>query len=418
MATLTAPLGNLETLGIGKETNYGVFATPTLWHAHTDFAPKPKNELIPLTGARKHYGQTRPRTAGFTGDASLDVEQDADTIPQLLAYALGAQTAPTLFQYVSTTLTGATTIGATTFAVADVTNIFPGQTITFDTAGNIEPLLVSAVVAVAGNTGPGTLTTAAAAKAHASGVTVTASSTVAYGSNFTMGNLPSFSIELNRVTDAVRYLGCVVDSMAFSIAAKAGLSTKYTLVYQSEFVTTPAATATPTFSTKGPYIFENPYNIASFNGSVIGQPGQVTVLSANINLANNLMKGYRSFGGGRIIQSFPQLQRKVTGSVTLGFETNAAYLAFLGSTTGPALVTVPGITLSFKCVASDFADPTAQVYYAITFKLGAVTLSMHEVNNKSNSVLEQTFQFESAESGAGNNDDLSVSVTTTSPTIY
>jgi hypothetical protein len=138
-AALAIPNGDYEALGIGKESQYGIFAAPTMWHAFTSFLPKPVNNLVARTGARQHYGQARPVTAGYESTASLSVEPDPDTLGQLFAYSMGAQTTPVLVaagaQTVATTTTTSTTSGAGTIITpASMKYIAIGMSLVIDSS--------------------------------------------------------------------------------------------------------------------------------------------------------------------------------------------------------------------------------------------------------------------------------------------
>ncbi len=424
-AGLIAPFGDLESLGIGKETTFGTFATPTTFYAFNQFDPKPQNVTVARTAARKHYGQARPATAGYEATATLDAEFDPDVIAQIIAYGFGGQSTPTLDIFAST-LSAATTIGANSFSVVttaamvnDPGFLIPGQKVTIDTAANLETLTVQTVTPSDSVSTPSVFTTTTnAAFAHASGVATVVTATNAYLSTFSMSTLPSFSIELNRITDAVRYLGCMVDTMDFTATAKKGVDVKIGLVYQNEFVTTPGACTTPTYSTKLPLMFEHPANLSIMNGAVMGQFGQVTVQSFSIKVNNNLMKGYYSFGQGRQVQSFPQQLRTISGTVGLGFETDAAYLAFLGAATGPNPITVPEVAVAFSAVGSDIIDTGTNTPFSFRFILPNNTIDTHAVANQSTKVLMQTFNLKAAESLAGANDDMKIAYIGSSSTVF
>jgi hypothetical protein len=411
---LNVPNGDNESLGIGKETQFGQFVIPTMWHAFTSFLPKPINNLVQRTGARQHYGQVRPVTAGYESTAALDVEPDPDTLGQLIAFSLGAQSTPTLVgagaQTVNTTTTTATTIGAgTVITPSSMKYIAIGMSLTIDTSTQMETVTVTDTSA--------TTFSCTTTKTHAAAVTITGSSLIsatAYTSTMKFGLLPSFSAQLNRVTDGVNYLGCLVDSYTISMAAKTGMKASFSLVNQNEQIT--SSLTSPTFSTKLPLIFEHPDNAYQFGGAYLGDIGQVPVISWSISGANNLMKSYFSFGSGRLVQSFPQMQRKITGTVTLAFASNAQYKAFLGSSLGPARVTVPGVSMNMVCVGSELIDAVNP--FSFNFILPSCILSSHEVMNTSNTSLNQTFNFESAESASGANDDLSCVYVGTSSTIF
>src|ERR1700677_3804774 len=94
MPGIYSPQGELETLGIGKETTFGTFATPTMWHCFNTNQPSITTAAV-KRAPRASLADPYPATGGREVSSSLDVETDADTFPQILAYALGKQAAPT-----------------------------------------------------------------------------------------------------------------------------------------------------------------------------------------------------------------------------------------------------------------------------------------------------------------------------------
>lgn len=418
---LTVPVGELETLGIGKESTPFVFASPTLFHAFTTFDPKPKNETVPRTGTRKRYGQTFPATGAFAGDASLEVESDPDTLGQLLAYAMGAQSAPSTTIY-SGTLASAFNSGGNTASLNNVDNLAIGSTVTFN-GGTPETLVVASIT---GNGPPYSVTfTTNAANTHAISSTCTQVSASAFASKMTLSTVPTFSVQLNRVTDAVDYIGCIIDSMSLTINPKAGLVPKFNLGYATE--ANDASPTAPTFSTKFPFTFEHPYNLqtlgvaSTVGGQMIGQSGQVSTLGMSLTLNNNIDKSYYSGANGRKIQNWPQQQRSVKGSVTLGFETNTAYQDFLGTSGASATINgiaIPGLCFTWVMCNASIADGTLGIPYMISFKLPNLFANSHAISNKSTGVLQQTLDFDAAESGNGNQDDLTILYVGTNASVF
>ena len=411
-APLTVPVGELSSFGVGKETTFGVFATPTLFHAVEDCSPTPKNILIPRSGARKRRGQNLPIVGGYEGKLSLTPEPDPDTVGQLLAYSMGAQTAPTL-NVVNTTLSANTSIGATAFTCSTTIGMQPGMLLSFDTAGNQESLTVLAI------TGAGAFsTTSAATKAHTSGGAITCTSTTAYLTTLTLGTLPTWSAELNRVTDTVDYTACMIDSFSIDSSTGKYLQTKFNAAYQTEAIQ--GSPTSPTFSTKLPPAYDNPNNTAIIFGTAYGASGQVAVGDWSVSGSNNIGTNYRSFGAGRNIVNYPQQQRKFTGKVSLGFESDQAYKAFLGnasSATSPQS-SVPGVALDFRMFTTDVLDSTNNLFYAFHFYLGNVFLETHGAPIKSSSVIMQQFTYQAAETANGANDDLKISLVNGNSTIY
>lgn len=408
-APLTVPTGQLTSLGVGKETTFGTFATPSIFHACEDVSPTPKNILIPLPASRKRYGQTLPIVAGFEGRMTLTPEADGDTIGQLWAYGMGAQTSPAA-TYGSTTTTASYSIGVSTIAVVSTLGLQPGSQVGVDTAGQAENLLIASL----------TLTTitfsSPTTKTHSSGITVAQQATTARGSALTFGALPSFSAESNRGTDTVDYLGCMIDNFSLSIAPGKALQPKFGIFYANEVLQ--GSPTTPTISTKKPYYAENPNNVALLFGTAYGQAGQCTVQQVDISVANNLAP-IRSFPAGRSPVTFAQQQRKASGKTVLGFENDQAYKAFLGnasSATSPQ-ASVPGVSLDFRVFSSDAVDGGG-LQYGAEFYLGNVILETHGAPVKSSNYITQEFSFQAAETANGANDDLKIFLITAATTAY
>ncbi len=242
-------------------------------------------------------------------------------------------------------------------------------------------------------------------------------STVAYKQALTFGTitiLPSFTMEFNRVTDALDFLGCCVDSAKISLEPNKGLACDFTIVAANEALnTSPTA---PTFSTKDVMMMEAAGTSTTLNSVLIGTPAlPPSVLKWDLTINNNIQKTYR--GAQRQVLGFPLGQRKVSGSLTLGFESNSAYLAFWGAASGPA-PSVPGIPLALQVGNQDYADPgSLLIPYSIGLVMPNVFLTASPVANKPSGALEQVVQFEAAESAAGN-DDLTINLINTNAAIY
>ncbi len=418
---LTVPVGELEALGAAREvTGLGVFATPTIFPSFTTFAPKPKNVEVKRTGAKQQWGQTISATGTFEAEASLEIESQPDIVGAFLAWSLGAQTTPST-TIVNTTLTAATAVGATTFPVASINLIVPGMKLTLDTSTNLETLTVESV---SNGVTAGTLavtTTTAAAFAHASGVAVTCVSTTAYLTRMTMGPLPTVSLQLNRITDGVNYLGAIVDNLSLAADPKTGLTTKLTMPYQwEEELVGGAGLVTPSFSTKEPYVFNNGGNIQQFNGVVVGQSGQVATLGLQVTLNNNIDKTYFSGASGRKVQNWVQQQRDCKFTLKMGFESAAQYQAFLGAAgaTSPTTTSVAPVTFAWLLCSGAMADDTLGIPYMLLITFPKVFPAEQMVENKSTGVVEQTFSGSAAGSAGGTNDDLTIYYVGTNSTPY
>ena len=343
-APLVSPYGELASLGVSKETIFGTFVAPTIFHAIEDFTPSPSNQLIQRQGARKRRGRSLPIVDGYVGKASFTPECDPDVVGQLIAYAMGAQTTP------AHTVKGSST------------------------------------------------------------------SSTAYSSTLTLGALPSFSTEINRVTDAVDLLGCKVNGMSLSFDPGKGLTPKFDLSYATEAVQ--ASPTTPTFSTKLPFSFTNPANVVQVFGAVAGQAGQVTVHQFSVDLKNNLVTNYYSAGSGsRAVVDLPQQGAMVSGKARLGFETDLAYQKFLGGATAPGN-TVAGVAFDLALFTSDQIDGTLSINYGIEIIVPNCVISTHSAKITSGGIIYQDISFEAGESANGANDDLKIVLTNIATTVY
>jgi hypothetical protein len=397
-AALTVPYGNNASVGISKEVTYGTFVVPSIFHSTEDFDATPEQMLITRTGAKHHQGQQLPIISGFKGAFTFGPQSDADTISQILALALGAQTAP-VHGIVNTTLTAATIIGATSFTLASTQNVRAGTTLTMGTDSLVVQSLGS------GNT---VTTTTAAIQAHASNAAVTVTATTAYTSTLSLGPVPSFSIESNRVTLATDYVGCAIDSLQVQFVKQKGMVVKATGGYASE--STQASPTTPTFSTKSIPVFENPNNTAVIGGNALGI-GFTTLHSFDAALKNNLELNYRPFGS-RNVSAMPQKQRSVSGTFMAGFETAALYNQFIANA-----VTNQPVPIDVSICSSDVADATLGIPYSWEFVMNAV-LKTHKAPIKSTDLIYQTFTYDCGETAVGGNDDMKIVLVNSASAIY
>ncbi len=408
---LIPPQGELTSLGIVKEATPGVFPgmTGAIYHAAQAVKFDGKNVPVPRTGSRKRFGQTIPATGAYESTGNIEVESTVDTIGQLLAYAAGAQSVPST-SIVNLSLSSPTSIGATAFPVGTSlpVNVVPGMTINVDTSTNMETLTVAnpAITTAAGVYSVNTTT--AAAKAHAASVGIVSPSVTAYYTKMTLGLLPSFSAQLYRVTDAVDYLGCMMESAAITMNAKGGLDIKFACANLSEAID--ASPAAPAFSAKHPFAFENPNNWQVLGNAMVGVPGSsVAVISLSATLNNNLDKTYFSGSGGRKPYAFVQQQRSLKGIITLGFEDDSAYELALGAAgaTSPKYPVAP-TSFAWVCAGQDMIDATNGVPYLVTFQFPNLFPESDPVEIKATGMITQAFNFGGAESGNGNDDDLTV----------
>lgn len=408
---LYVPIGERVSLGIGKETTFGTPVAPTIFHPVMDFSPATKNVAVPRTSARGQISQVYPATGSYEGKISLDVECCPDTLPQLLAYSLGNQTAPT-HNIINTTTTATANMGATSIVVTDGTLIAPGMTITPGAATAVQ------VTSVADVAGVYTVNLASGLSATvASGASVTLTSTTAYASTLKLGTpLPTFTCQNKRdQIDAIAYSGCKVDSFALSLDPKKGLGAKFTLVNQTESIV--GSPATPSYSALYPFQFETAGGSTWFNGNAIGVAGQAAVLNWQIQGSNSIKTDYFSAANGRFAMSFPEQMRKITGKLTLGFENDTAQQAFWGGSSAPGSV-IPGVAVNLFMVSTDIADATLGVPYALNLFMGKCFIEAADVSQKPGSILTQVVSFQASQTAAGNSDDLVVKFINTAATAY
>lgn len=391
---LPVPIGERVVVGIGKETTFGSAVTPTKFPAAMDVSPTPKNTAIQRTSARGQNSQVYPATGAYTGKLSFEPECCPDVLPQLLAYAMGSQTTPSL-DVVATTLALAAVTAATSIVVASAQNIAPGELLTI---GTNSPIAVTSVSGTTVNLASG-LTAQAASNAP-----VTCTSTTAYTSTLKLGTpLPTFTMQNNRVTDAIAYVGCKVDTLAMALDPKKGMTAKFTIVNQSEAKI--GSPATPVYSALFPFLFETLGGSTEFNGTAIGIAGQAAVLGWDITLANSIKVDYLSAANGREPMDFPEQMKKVSGKLTLGFENDVAQDAFWGGNTGPA-ASIPSASINLFMVSTDLADATQGIPYMLTLTMNKCFIESADVAQKPGSILQQVVTFECSQSVAGASDDL------------
>lgn len=408
---LFVPQGERETLGLVKETSFGVFpgATGMMWHSFKAFDPKLTDTPIARVPRGSLFSPV-PATGGRSGDASLDIEGDVDTLGQIMAWAMGSQSTPSL-NVVATTLSAVAAAAATSITVASSTNIFPRMVITV--AGNT-PVAVTTVAGTTVNLAAGLSVGAA------SGAAVTCTSTTAYASTIIGGSpLPTFSIQRNTPGAGSSsflcrdYLACKIDSMALAIAAKTGLAPKLNILYRNEVID--GAPITAALSTKNPVVFEQQGSAPILGATAIGVGTEASVISVSLSISNNLLKDYFSLGDGNLVRAFPEQMRKVTGTMVLDFASTSLYNDFLAITANGSKVLVQ---LTVPLAGTDSADSTLAIPYAFTLVVPQCYLSVYNGAAKSSGVLQQTVTFEGSESSAGANDALKVYHIGTSATIY
>ena len=416
--------GELESLGWGKEVTFGVPppSTVNIWHCFKTWGGKMTTMQV-ARAPRMSLADPYPGTGGRSGAGSLDVETDADTFPAVLAYTLGNQVITLASPYYTGTVqtTGGIKINDLGMTVSTnsvtgtlnlVTLLFPGMQLDVDTATNKETFTITTVgapdpvsgkIVLTGYVGtPGTGFT----KVHALGTVVTGTSTHPLNVMTLGAPLPTFTQQVTRpgggtvaagvCTD---YLGCKIDSLALSYASKQGLQAKLALVFRDMLVDT--ATIIPAvLSNKNPYIFEQGFVPTYFTESLIGN--NASMLAFNITINNNLLKDYFTGGTGNLVRSFPEQKRTLSGTMQMGFESQAALNAFNAAAAGGAL---PPTSLSIPLQNTDPIGASG-VPWAVWLYFPKVFIGDWTAADDTSKTVTQTLTLTFAESVPGANDQM------------
>lgn len=395
-----SPQGELEALNIAKESTFGVKPGSPTWFGHAFKTLGGKTTIDDIARSpRASLMEPVPGTGGRTWGGSLDVEPTEDRITQLLAYTLGGQTAPSQPLY-SSTLTATATTGATTLNVASTLFVYKGQVLTL-TAGTVQ---------CTGITGVGQIgcTATTGQSANGSAITVSGGASAKLIVMSPATPLPSFVMELVRVPTAspggpqtTDYLGCCVDQLTMSMAAKQGLTTKFAMIAQNDvsFNTSPSSV---TLSALYPYIYEQQSTYAQIGGEVMSQGTAATLLTWTLTINNNLNKNNFGYGYGNLVRSFPEQQRKVTGQMQLLFESQAQLTNFNAAQFGGNL---PGISALIPIVGTDLIASTSSAY-AIGVWLPNLKLRTLDIGDDTSKAITQTYAFSAGESTPGANDTV------------
>jgi hypothetical protein len=401
MPGLQAPQGELATIAISRESTFGVFPGSPSWifHAFTQHNPTVSTSPVPRA-PRGSIAAPIPGTGGRTVAMSLDVEPDEDTISQLLAFTLGAQTTPSATLFTST-LNGLLNSGATAAVLTSTNFIYAGQSLIIDVGGSHPE-----TVTVTGITNTNAISfTPATAFSHASGATCTVTGTG--GSKMStlkmVTPLPSFTMQVSRPGGtSTDYLGSCIDQLQLSLSNKGALKTKFSLSAQQ--VVNDASPVTPTMSVLNPYIAEQQFTAAQIGGEVPSILSAASLEEWTLSINNNFNKSNFAIGAGNTVRSFLEQMRKVTGSMKLMFETNVQYNNCNAALNGGNL---PPITMLLPLVGT---DSSGSAPYAVGIWLPNVFLSKSAIADDTSKPTELTVNFECGESTPGANDTTTVTI--------
>jgi hypothetical protein len=421
--------GELATCGWAKETIFGKRPTGfsgALYHAFKTFNGKMTTQAVGRAPRGSPWGSL-PGTGGRSFSGQLDVETDPDTFPMVLAYTLGGQTFHAADPIYTGTLSGGGTIvGATSATLSSnsstaggISNrpplIFAGMQLTIDSGGahpenvtvtdvttGVNPFTGANAVVVSFYLTSGGVGTGLAFVHAASCLVVAAITTKALIMMKAQIGLPTFTQEINRPYNGgnicTDYLGCKVDSLALSFAAKQGLTAKASIVAQD--MQPQASPATAAVSPLNPYIFEQQLSNAVFCGEALSEIGSSSLVSVSFTFNNNILKDNHVAGNGPLVWNFPEQLRSLTGSINLGFESLAEYNAAQAASAGGNL---PPVSLYLPLGSTDFI--IAGLPYSISLYFPKIFLGDWTPNDDSSKTLTQTLSMTCGEStpGAGDN---------------
>ncbi|MDB5069628.1 MAG: hypothetical protein JWM87_739 [Candidatus Eremiobacteraeota bacterium] len=393
------------SIGYTKEITFGTFAVPTIFPNYETWSPSPKNIAIKRPTTRRRAGQSMPATGGYEFSASLRVGAEPDTLFPLLAYFFGSQTTPSAYIYAVTALTSGTAVASNVslpVTAGTGTKFQNGDSVIVGAGtANVETCVINAIPTA------NAIQVAATTKTHLTADTVQGLSPTAYGSTLSLAlsTIPSFSLEYNRVNDAIDYVGCKLDTLKISIAPGQQLMCDFGLVAANEVIN--VSPTTPSFSTLFPLVSEANINGAAsvnYNGVNLTAANTTLVRKFDLQVNNNLDKGFRT-AASRFVQDFPLGQRTGSGSIVLSFPDNTKYKDFLGlsTATGPQ-GSIAGVQLNYAISTQSLIDPTRLVAYSVNFTMPNLFLNGDAVPGKLSGALEQTLSFDLAETSGANND--------------
>lgn len=211
-------LSRLATLGLAKETTQGTYVPPTVSLPFTKAAFVDDITQIKDESVRGNDVVLQGLYQGVW-HSTWDIE--SAFYPDVAGHWLRAMIGPdTVTAGISTTLSSASTVGATTISVA--ASIPANTFIQIDTGATLEYAKVTAV----SGAGPYSLTVTGAAgggllQAHNSNVAVVSQTTHTFKQNRTFSTVwPTYSLTVNDGVETRGYPGCVVSDLAIKIDPK------------------------------------------------------------------------------------------------------------------------------------------------------------------------------------------------------
>jgi hypothetical protein len=237
--------------------------------------------------------------------------------------------------------------------------------------------------------------------------------TAPYTHTFTLGGpLDSYTISVDDGFNEVQsYQGCKFSSLDISCKTDDFLMVKANVVGQSVTVV-PTTSLSHTFSSANLLNWNHMFATPLGTGASTLSGVQIGVSDFQLNLKTNMKPTYGSTGG-RFAVGINDLERTVSGSFTINYDSNTADTinkVLWGSNTGATAGTIATVPLVFTLQESANAG--------ITFNLGAILIEDAVVVRKRNDTMTQTVKFTAGETATGSNDDLKILLTNSATTAY
>jgi hypothetical protein len=115
------------------------------------------------------------------------------------------------------------------------------------------------------------------------------------------------------------------------------------------------------------------------------------------------VRRFSTFGSGNVVRSFPENVRSVSGTLTLGFESNAQLTNFNAAAAGGNL---PSISALLPFQGTDVIGASG-VNYAFALYFPKLFLSQIAISDDTSKMITQTLSFTAAESVPSANDQVS-----------
>jgi len=403
-----APSGELVSVGIGKETTPGVAATSTVFLIPSSSQFAGTNETMPRPGARARVGQTEEMIGLFTGTGTMNVEFDPDTAGAILLLTCGAESIaanaanPSALAVTTTNAGGATPIGWGPMTPTAMTNIVKGQSLTVDTAGQVETVVVKAISS--------TQFWAYFTKTHANGVSISNAAVVlAQDHTFTLASpRKTFTTQINEIVAARNCLGTQMSKLSLKLTPQAILEAAMSCEYNSEAHV--GSVTSPSYSVLNALSFITAGSGVTMNGVAIDS----SVQGFGFDIDLGLIKTYPKYGNGRLRQCpLPETQTIAAATMDLAFETETMRQQFWGipGATGPQsnVLSAPFV---FTLNSDDMVNTAVPYSLKVIIPRGRITAG--PVKHTAKDYLKQSVSIKCAESVNGAGDDIKFILTNAS----